>query len=104
MTSTDTAGFDGPVPFAVLAARFGAAAGTPPAPTFTSLSAAIASGRDPGKILAYLDSVGFQPQTLDQLIQAINGLDDEEELHAWTVTEGVAVSVASDGAWHVFTP
>jgi hypothetical protein len=33
----------------------------------------------------------------------INALDDEEELGAWIVAEGVAVSVASDGTWLLFT-
>jgi hypothetical protein len=61
-------------------------------------------GRDPGNILRYLASLGIFPQSLNDLYHAIQSLDDEDELAAWRVREGVVVSVASQGEWHVFTP
>jgi hypothetical protein len=35
---------------------------------------------------------------------AINDDPSEEELHAYPVREGIAVSVASEDAWQIFTP
>jgi hypothetical protein len=34
----------------------------------------------------------------------INDDPDEEEIHAFKVVEGVAVSLASDGVWALYTP
>ncbi|HLO75166.1 MAG TPA: hypothetical protein VK196_01765 [Magnetospirillum sp.] len=103
MTSTDRGpGADAPSPFAALAAAF-CDLGEEPEATFTPFASALATGEDPGRILFYLATLGLRPTTLDELLAAVNDLEDEEELHAWPVAEGVAVSVASDGTWHVFT-
>jgi hypothetical protein len=55
-------------------------------------------------VLRYLASLGLMPRSLNELYHAIQSLEDEEELSAWRVREGVVVSVASQGEWHVFTP
>lgn len=60
-------------------------------------------GGDPLNVIAYLAGLGIPVRTLDDIL-AINGDPTEEELHAWRVTEGVAVSVASDGLWLLYEP
>jgi hypothetical protein len=67
-----------------------------------SLSAALARGDDhPRHIIRYLEGLGMPVSCLDDLLQ-INADDTEEEIHCFRVVEGVAVSVASDGAWLLF--
>jgi hypothetical protein len=63
---------------------------------------AVRLGRDPLDVIAYLARLGRPVTTLDQLVDAINADEGEEELHAHRVAEGVAVSVASSGAWILF--
>ena len=65
----------------------------------TSLRTALDSGEDAMGILQYLAGLGLVIQSLPDLL-AINDVEDEEELSAF---EGVAVSMASDGAWILFT-
>lgn len=72
--------------------------------TTVSFPSARQAGTDPGGILPYLARFGRSPVCLDDLLACVNTLPDEEELHAWPVREGIAVSVASDGAWFLFTP
>jgi hypothetical protein len=101
MTTTDTATIL--ESFAVLAARF-SEPGDQPDVTYVSFLEAIRGGPDPGRIIPYLTTLGLPPpQSLQQLHDTINAIPDEEELHAWIVTEGVAVSIASDNVWFVFT-
>jgi hypothetical protein len=59
-------------------------------------------GTDPLHVLDYLRGLGRPVHSLDDLL-TINDDPDEEELHAFRVHEGVAVSVASDGAWALYT-
>ncbi len=42
-------------------------------------------------------------RSLDDLL-LINGDDTEDELHAFRVAEGVAVTVAGGGLWVLFEP
>jgi len=100
---------DQPLPsFAELRTRFaepGAADLAPPgAEAAISLRHAIATGDDPVRCLAYLRGFGIAVDCLDDLARGIASLPDEEELSAHPCREGVAVLVASDGAWTLFVP
>ena len=68
-----------------------------------SLAEAPRTGDDPLHILPHLAGLGIAVRSLDDLLR-INDDDTEEELHAFRVAEGVAVSVASDGLWQLFEP
>lgn len=68
-----------------------------------SLTDALADGRDPLDILTYFARLGLPILTLDDLLK-INAEPDEEEIRAFRVDEGVAVVVASESEWIVFTP
>ena len=68
-----------------------------------ALSSALRVGDDPLNNLSYIGELGVRPETLQQLHAGINGLANEEELFAFRCEEGVAVSVASDGEWILFT-
>ena len=68
-----------------------------------SLADALRGGNDPLKVVEYLTGLGIAVRELDDLL-TINDDESEEELHAFRVLEGVAVSVAADGAWVLFTP
>ena len=72
-------------------------------PPTVSLSAALSSGDDPLRIIAYLRTLRVAVASLDDLHAAIADLPDEEELSAFRCQEGIAVSVASDGQWLLFT-
>jgi hypothetical protein len=76
--------------------------GASPAHT-VALSRALQTGDDPLHILSYIGGLGVHAATLQQLHDAINGLEGEEELFAFQCQEGVAVSVASDDEWILFT-
>lgn len=72
--------------------------------TFVSLADCQATGRDPHSLLAYITSlVGRKISSLNDLM-AVSALDDEEEIGAFEVQEGVAISIASHGVWVVFRP
>ncbi len=58
---------------------------------------------DPLKIVEYLTELGIAVRELDDLLK-INADDTEEELYAFRVAEGVALSVASDGLWLLYEP
>ena len=75
----------------------------PPAIPRVSLAGAVAAGADPLDVLAYLAGLGIAVRTLDDLLR-INADSDEDELSCFRVAEGVAVSVASQGGWLLFTP
>ncbi len=68
-----------------------------------SLAEAIREGDDPLHILPYLAGVGITVHRLDDLL-LINDDLAEEEIQAFRVAEGVAVSVASDSLWLLFEP
>lgn len=68
----------------------------------TSLRTALDGGEDPLQRLQYLAGLGLVIRTLPDLL-AINDLENEEELSAFKVQEGVAVSAASDGVWVLFS-
>jgi hypothetical protein len=67
------------------------------------LTDALAGRDDPMKIIEYVKGLGIDVRELDDLL-AINADDSEEELHSFRVQEGVAISIASDGLWVLFTP
>jgi len=93
-----------PQAFAELAALY-TEDGDDPNARFVSLSAALRGEADePYMIIPYLATLGLHPTTLEQLSLAITGIPDEDEIACWDVVEGVAVSIASDAAWVVFTP
>ena len=68
-----------------------------------SLAEAPRDGDDPLHILPYLAGLGLTIGSLDDLLR-INDDATEEEIHAFRVEEGVAVTVASDGLWQLFVP
>jgi len=67
-----------------------------------SLKEALRGGDDPLSIVAYLRGLGLAICELDDLLR-INEDPDEDELHAFRVQEGIAVSMASDGIWVLYT-
>lgn len=89
-----------PPTFSALRRRFG---GDGEACT-TSLALALGGAGDPMNVLSYLNGLGVRVATLPTLLAAIRDLPDEEELAAFEVAEGVAVSAASDGRWTLFLP
>jgi hypothetical protein len=94
---------DTPEGLDALLRRFACQDAEPSAVPRVSLAAALARGSDPLDIIAYLTGLGIAVRTLDDLLK-INGDPDEEELHSFRVAEGVAISVASQGEWLLFTP
>ena len=68
-----------------------------------SLADACAGQGDSHQIVAYLGSLGIPVRCLDDLLR-INSDTSEDDVHSFRVREGVAVSVASHGAWVLFTP
>jgi hypothetical protein len=68
-----------------------------------SLADAIRNGDDPLHLLSYMAGLGMPVASLDDLL-AINADETEEEIRSFRVAEGVAVTVASDGVWALFTP
>lgn len=90
-------------PFSDLARRLYGGRHPAPVPEAISLRQALSQDDDPLHIIAYLRSVGITVTGLSDLL-AINDDPSEEELHAYPVREGIAVSVASEDAWQIFTP
>ena len=86
--------------FSALAARYHPDDGGPVQVSRVSLSAALNGLEDPMGVLAYLKDLGSPVGGLPDLL-LINQLEDEE-LSAFPVLEGVAVSVASDGLWVLY--
>lgn len=74
-----------------------------PVPETISLKQALTQDDDPLHIIPYLRCIGITVTSLPDLL-AINDDPVEEELHAYPVREGIAVSVASEDAWQIFTP
>lgn len=73
-----------------------------PFPDSVSLAAVLAGGDDPLKLIGYLTGLGLEIRQLDDLL-TINGDDTEEELHAFQCIEGIALLIASDGLFVLFT-
>jgi hypothetical protein len=90
-------------PLAALLQRYRTYADEPTEVRRASLAQALAGGEDPVKVVEYFTTLGLNVQCLDDLFQ-INNDPAEEELHAFRVQEGVAISVASDGVWALYTP
>lgn len=90
-----------PPSFAELRRRYQVLRGSPA--RTVALSSALKLGDDPFHILSYINALGIKAETLQQLQVGINGLRDEEELFAFRCQEGVAVSVASEDEWILFT-
>lgn len=67
------------------------------------LTEALVTGDDPLHVLRYLASLGLPVRTMDDLL-LVNDDDTEEEMRSFRVTEGVAVTIASDGLWLLFEP
>lgn len=74
-----------------------------PEVTRVGLAQAFARGDDPLHVLGYLRGLGIPVHGLDDLLR-INADPEEDEVRSFRVTEGVAVVVASHGAWVLFTP
>lgn len=92
-----------PPTFSELVGRYTCDPDAPPPTEIVCLSDAMRAGDDPWRIVSYLSGLGIFVRELDDLLR-INEDDTEEELHAWRCREGVAISVASDGAWVLFVP
>lgn len=93
---------DKPTPsFAELRSRYQVLSAAPL--DIIALSSALQAGDDPLHILSYIEALGVRAENLQQLHAGINGLDDEEELSAFLCLEGVAVSIASNDEWILFT-
>ena len=56
---------------------------------------------DPLGIITYLAGLGIVVREIEDLL-LVNQLEDEEELSAYCVAEGVAVATASQGEWVLF--
>ena len=56
---------------------------------------------DPLGIITYLAGLGIVVREIEDLL-LVNQLEDEEELSAHRVAEGVAVATASQGEWVLF--
>lgn len=67
------------------------------------LTDALRSGDDPMAVIHYFGTLGLSVTCLDDLL-AINEAQGEEELAAFRVAEGVAVSIASHRAWVLYRP
>ena len=93
-----------PIPsFGDLVVRYTDDPDDPPITEIVSLAAARVAGDDPWRIISYLAGIGIFVKTLPDFL-AVNDEEGEEELHAWRCREGIAVSIASEGAWVLFIP
>ena len=64
----------------------------------------ISADKPDGNVALVLTYVGAtKPVTLRGLANAVQNLQEEEELAAFWCDEGLAISCASDGWWVVFT-
>jgi hypothetical protein len=93
---------DVPEPLAALLRRYHAGDGPAGDVPRASLAEALRGGSDPLQVVDYLRGLGLPVRDLEDLL-AINADPDEEELHAFRVAEGVAVTVASQGDWALYT-
>jgi hypothetical protein len=66
------------------------------------LADALARGDDPLHLLPYLNDLGVRIGTLEDLLAACAD-PGEEEIQAFRTEEGVAVFLAVDGLWALFT-
>ena len=62
---------------------------------------AVRTGADPLRVIAYLATLGIAVREPADLFR-LNDDPDEEEINAFWIPEGVAVSVESDDLWLVF--
>lgn len=68
-----------------------------------SLASRVSPGSEAHRVLSYLAAQGCRVRTPDELLAAIDSLQDEEELSAVRCRDGIAVGHASDGWWLLFT-
>ncbi len=66
------------------------------------LADALARGNDPLRLIEYFRDLGRQIENLEDLLAACTD-PGEEEIEACRVEEGIAVFLAVDGQWAVFT-
>ena len=91
-----------PIPsFGDLVATYTVDPDDPPITEIVSLAAALVAGDDPWRLISYVAGLGIFIKTLDDFL-TINADEAEEELHAWPCREGIALSIASEGAWILF--
>ncbi len=101
-TMVQSGGVTPPIPsFGDLVATYTDDPDDPPITEIVSLAAALVAGDDPWRLISYLAGIGIFVRTLKDFL-AINDDDSEEELHAWPCREGIALSIASEGAWILF--
>ncbi len=62
---------------------------------------AVRTGEDPLRVIAYFKTLGIEVREPADLFR-LNDDPDEEEVNAFKIPEGVAVSVESDDLWLVF--
>ncbi len=62
---------------------------------------ALQRGDDPIHFLPYLAGLGIEVMNLENLL-SINDDQDEDDIAAFRVVEGIAVCIASDGLWMLF--
>lgn len=67
-----------------------------------ALAEAMTRGDDPLHVLQYFADVGVKIANLEDVLTACND-PAEEEFEAFRVEEGIAVHLAVDGQWLVFT-
>jgi hypothetical protein len=94
---------EGSEPLATLLQRYRTYDEEPSEVHRASLADALRGGDDPLKVVEYFQTLGLPVQCLEDLFR-INDDPTEEELHAFRVQEGVAISMASDGVWALYTP
>jgi len=63
--------------------------------------AAVCTGEDPLRVIAYFKTLGIEVREPEDLFR-LNDDPNEEEINAFKIPEGVAVSVESDDLWLVF--
>jgi len=105
MPTIDSSGESSPpiTSFAELVATYTADPDAPPQTETISLAAALVAGDDPWGVIGYLAGIGIFVKELADFI-AINADETEEELHAWPCQDGMAISIASEDVWLLFTP
>ena len=62
---------------------------------------AVRTGEDPLRVVAYFKTLGIEVREPEDLFR-LNDDPNEEEINAFKIPEGVAVSVESDDLWLVF--
>lgn len=88
------------IPFNDLIKTYG---GDPAEAIQVSFADVLCNGDDPLHVLAYYRSIDRPVSALADLL-AINDDPTEDSLHAFQTADGIAVAIAGDGLWVLFTP